>query len=144
MLVADIEHRQRLIDTYDPAAFQTLRHRPSHSTGAGRHVENPFVALQSEHLGQSVSEISADLRRPAIELRGVLRIMETSFVLVPMAMLVTVPAFMIMRVMMTVLVIMVMIVIMFVIAFVFFFHYTVPVFFTFVTFTFTCFLPSLR
>jgi len=82
--VADVEHRERLINTNDPAALEALRHRPSHSTGARRHVENLFIALQNKHFSQFLGEISADPRCSAIKLRRVLRIMEMS--LVPLAM----------------------------------------------------------
>src|SRR5262245_62888181 len=49
VLVADIEHGDRLINTDDPATLEALRHWPSHSTGARRHVENLLVALQHKH-----------------------------------------------------------------------------------------------
>jgi hypothetical protein len=133
MPVADIEHRQRLIDAYDPAAFQSLRHRPGDSTGTGRHVEDRFAAFQREHLGQSVGQIGADLRGPAIELRRMLRIMETGLVLVPMAMVVLVTVLVFVIVGMTVFVSMLMTMVvrmrmfvlvmsMAVIVFIFFFH----------------------
>jgi hypothetical protein len=84
VLVADVEHGERLINTDDPAALEALCHRPSHSTGTRRHVENLFIALQNEHFSQFLGEISTDPRGSAIKLRRVLRVMEMS--LVPMAM----------------------------------------------------------
>ena len=84
MLVADVEHGERLINTNDPAALEALRHRPSHSTGARRHVENLFIALQNEHFSQFLGEISADPRGSAIKLSRVLRVVEMSLVSVAM------------------------------------------------------------
>ena len=110
--MADVEHGERLINTDDPAALEALRHRPSHSTGTRRHVENLFVALQNEHFSQFLGEIGADLRGAAIELRRVLRIMEMS--LVPVLTFVTV----FMSMFMTVLVVVSMFVIMSVVMFV--------------------------
>src|SRR5882724_9260924 len=100
VLVADVEHGERLINTDDPAALEALRHRPSHSTGTRRHVENLFVALQNEHFSQFLGEISADPRGSAIKLRRVLRIMEMSLVPVPvaMSMIVTVAVLVVMSV----------------------------------------------
>jgi hypothetical protein len=100
VLVADIEHREGLINTDDPAALEALRHRPGHSTGTRRHIENLFVALQNEHFSQFLGEISADSGGSAIKLCRVLRIMEMSFVPVPVAM----PVFVIVRVLMPVVV----------------------------------------
>jgi hypothetical protein len=84
VLVADIEHGERLINTDDPAALETLRHRPSHLTGTRRQVEDQFIALQSEHFSQLLGEIATDLRGATIELGRMLRIMEMSFVAVAM------------------------------------------------------------
>ena len=118
--MADIKHGERLINTDDPAALEALRHRPSHSTGARRHIENLFVALQSEHFSQFLGQIGADLRGSAIELCRVLRIMEMSFVPVAVAMPVFVIVSMLMvvnmfvTVVMSVLVIVIMSVVMFV------------------------------
>jgi hypothetical protein len=84
--MADIKHGERLINTDDPAALEALRHRPSHSTGTRRHVENLFISLQNEHFSQFLGEIGADLRSAAIKLCRVLRIIEMSFVPVPAAM----------------------------------------------------------
>ena len=116
MLVADVEHRERLIHTDDPAALEALRHRPSHSTGARRHVENLFIALQNEHFSQFLGEISADSRGSAIKLSRVLRVVEMSLVSVAMpvpmfvTVLVVVSMFVIVRVLMPVFVIMVSVV----------------------------------
>jgi len=100
VLVADVEHGEGLINTDDPAALEALRHRPSHSTGTRRHVENLFVALQNEHFSQLLGEISANPRGSAIELCGVLRIMEMSLVpmRVAMSMIVTVAVLVVMSV----------------------------------------------
>ena len=86
MLVADIEHGEGLINTDNPAALEALRHRPGHSTGTRRHVENLFIALQNEHFSQFLGEISANPRGSAIKLSRVLRIMEMSLVPMPVAM----------------------------------------------------------
>jgi hypothetical protein len=83
VLVADVEHGERLINANDPTALKPLRYRPSHSTGPRRDVENSLIALQDQHFSQFLGEISADSRRSAIKLRRVLRIMEMS--LVPMS-----------------------------------------------------------
>jgi hypothetical protein len=83
VLVPDVEHGERLINANDPTALKPLRHRPSHSTGPRRDVENSLIALQDQHFSQFLGEISADSRRSAIKLRRVLRIMEMS--LVPMS-----------------------------------------------------------
>jgi hypothetical protein len=104
VLVADVEHGERLINTDDPAALEALRHRPSHSTGTRRYIENPFIALQNKHFSQFLGEISADPRSSAIELCRVLRIMKTSFVPVPVAMPVSVIGSMVMPVNMFVIV----------------------------------------
>jgi hypothetical protein len=90
MLVADIEHGERLIDADHPAPIQTLRHRPRHSTGSRSHVEDSFGPLQNEHFSQFLGEIGADLRPAAIKFHGVLRIMEMSFVPVAMPMFMSV------------------------------------------------------
>ena len=103
MPVANVEHGERLINTDDPAALEALRHGPSHSTGARRHVENLFIALQNEHFSQFLGEISADPRGSAIKLCRVLRIMEMSFVPVPVAMPVLVIVSMVMLVIVRVL-----------------------------------------
>jgi hypothetical protein len=84
--VADVEHGERLINTNDPTTLEALRHRPSHSTGTRRHVENLLVALQNEHFRQFFGEIGADPRGAAIKLCRVLGIMEMSFVPVAVAM----------------------------------------------------------
>ena len=102
MLVADVEHGERLINTDNPAALEALRHRPGHSTGTRRHIENLFVALQSEHFSQFLGQIGADLRSAAIKLRRVLRIMEMSFVPVAMPMFVIVSMLMVVTMFVTV------------------------------------------
>ena len=83
VLVADVEHGERLINTDDPAALEALSDRPSHSTGTRRHVENLFIALQHKHFSEFLGEISADPRGSPIKLRRVLRIMEMSFMAMP-------------------------------------------------------------
>jgi fatty acid desaturase len=131
MLVADIEHGESLIDTDDPAGFQPLRHRPSHSTGARRQVENLFIALQREHIGQFLGQIVADLRGPAVKLSGMLRVMKARLVIVCMPLIMTVAKSMLMAVPVLVAVLMFVVifvaVMMTVIVFVFFAHFfTVP------------------
>jgi hypothetical protein len=98
VLVPDVEHRKRLINTNDPTTLEPLRHRPSHSTGPRRDVENPLIALQDKHFSQFLGEISTNSRGSAIKLRRVLRIMEMSFVPVPVAM----PVFVIVSMLMVV------------------------------------------
>jgi len=88
--VAHIEHGEGLINTDDPAALEALRHRPSHSTGPRRDVENLFVPLQDKHFSQFLGEIRANPRGSAIKLRRVLRVMEMSFVPVAMPVFVSV------------------------------------------------------
>ena len=116
MLVADVEHGERLINTDDPAALEALRHRPSHSTGTRCHVENLFIALQNEHFSQFLGEISANPRGSAIKLSRVLRVVEMSLVSVAMPLpmfvtvLVVVSMFVIVRVLMPMFVIMVSVV----------------------------------
>jgi hypothetical protein len=102
--VADVEHGERLINTNDATALEALRHRPGQSTGASRHVENLFVALQNEHFSQFLGEVGADLRGSPIKLCRVLRIVEMS--LVPVAM----PVFVIVSMIVTVAVTMFLIV----------------------------------
>src|SRR5262249_52917185 len=92
MLVADLEHGERLINTDHLAALEPLRHRPSDATGPRRHIENPLIALQDEHFNQLLGKISANPRRAAIKLRRVLRIMEMRLVPVAMTMLMFVSA----------------------------------------------------
>jgi hypothetical protein len=106
VLVADIEHGKRLINTNDPTTLEPLRHRPSHSTGPRCHVENLFVPLQDKHFSQFLGEISTNSRGSAIKLRRVLRIMEMSFVPVSVAMPVFVIVSMLMVVTVAVLVVM--------------------------------------
>jgi hypothetical protein len=110
VLVTHVEHGERLIHTDDPTAPEALRHRPSHSTGARRHVEDLFIALQNEHFSQFLGEISADPRGAAIKLRRVLRIMEMSLVPVAMPMIVSVSVLMVMTMFVTVAVSMFMVV----------------------------------
>lgn len=110
VLVTHVEHGESLIHTNDPAPLEALRHRPSHSTGTRRHVENLFVALQNEHFSQFLGEISADPRGAAIKLRRVLRIMEMSLVPVAMPMIVSVSVLMVMTMFVTVAVSMFMVV----------------------------------
>src|SRR5262245_48578897 len=102
MLVADVEHGERLINADHLATLETLRHRSSHSTGPSRHIENPLIALQDEHFNQLLGKIVANLRSTAIKFRRVLRIMEMR--LVPVAM--TMPMFVIVLVTVPVLVVM--------------------------------------
>ena len=108
VLVADVEHGERLINTDDPAPLEALRDRPSHSTGAGRHVKNLFIALQNEHFSQFLGEISADPRGSPIKLLRVLRIMEMSLVPVAMPMFVSVSVLMVMTMFVTMVVLVVM------------------------------------
>jgi len=96
VLVADVEHGEGLINTDDPAAPEALRHRPGHSTCTRRQIENLFVALQNEHFSQFFSEINADPRGSAIKLCRMLRVVEMSFVLAPVAMPVFVIVLMVM------------------------------------------------
>jgi hypothetical protein len=121
VLVADIEHGEGLINTDDPAALQALRHRPGHSTGTRRQIENLFVALQNEHFSQFLGQISANSGGSAIKLCRVLRIMEMSLVPVAMAvfvigsMVMPVNMFVIVRVLMPMFVVVFATVLMFVI-----------------------------
>src|SRR5262249_28271268 len=92
MLVADLEHGERLINTDHLATLEALRHRSSYSTGPRRHIENPLIALQDEHFNQLLGKISANPRGAAIKLRRVLRIMEMRLVPVAMTMLMFVSA----------------------------------------------------
>ena len=109
VLMADIEHGERLIDANDSSALKPLRHRPSHSAGTRRHVEYLFISLQHQHFSQFLGEIIADPRDSAVKLCRVLRIMEMS--VVPVAMPVFVGVFMVMVVTMFVTVGMAMLVI---------------------------------
>src|SRR5262249_50891315 len=88
VLVADVEHGERLINTDHLATLEALRYRPSHATGPSSHIENPLIALQDEHFNQLLGKIGANPRDAAIKLRRVLRIMEMSLVPVSVAMLV--------------------------------------------------------
>ena len=108
MLVANVEHSERLINTNDPTALKPLRHRPSHSTGSRCHVENPLIALQDEHFSQFLGEIRTNPRRSAIKLRRVLRIMEMSFVPVAMTVFVIVSMLMVVSMFVTVAVLVIM------------------------------------
>src|SRR5258706_10076809 len=83
MPVADVEHRRGLIDPHDAAGREPVRHRAGDAAGARRQVENPLAALERERVGQFLRQISADLRVPAVELRGVLGVVEAGFVIVP-------------------------------------------------------------
>jgi hypothetical protein len=92
VLVTDVEHGERLIDADHLAALEPLRHRPSHSTGPRRHIENPLIALQDEHFNQLLGKISANLRSAAIKLRRMPWVMEMRLVPVAMTMLMFVSA----------------------------------------------------
>ena len=81
VLMADVEHRQRLIDADDAPAVQPLRHRSGHAAGAGGHVEHSFVAFEREHLSQLLRQIAADLGDPPVKFRGVRWVVEMSLVL---------------------------------------------------------------
>jgi hypothetical protein len=108
--VADVEHGERLINTDYLAALEALRHRPSHATGPGRNVENPLIAFQDEHFSQFLGEISTNPRGAAIKRGRVLRIMETSLVLMSVAvtisMFVSMPMLMVASAIVTVAVVM--------------------------------------
>ncbi len=90
--------------------LEALRHRPSHSTGTRRHVKNLFIALQNKHFSEFLGEISANPRGSPIKLRRVLRIMEMSFMAMPVAMtmFVVVSMLMVMTMFVTVAVLVVM------------------------------------
>jgi hypothetical protein len=109
MLVAHVEHGERLINTDDPATREPLGHRPSHSSGPRCHVEDPFVSLQIEHFSKFFGEISADSRDSAVKLRRVLWIMKVSFLPVAMPMFATVSMLVIVSVLMRVFVFMTMV-----------------------------------
>ena len=108
MLVADVEHGERLINTDDPAPLEALGDRPSHSTGAGRHVKNLFIPLQNKHFSQFLGEVSANPRDSPIKLLRVLRIMEMSLVPMAMPMFVRVSVLMVMTVFVTMVVLVIM------------------------------------
>jgi hypothetical protein len=100
VLVADIKHGKRLIDTDHPPAFNAVRHRPRHPACSGRQIENLFIALQYEHIRQLPGQLRAHLRDAAVELGRVLRIVEAPSI----AVLVRVAVFVAVLVMMTVIV----------------------------------------
>jgi hypothetical protein len=84
--MADVKHRQRLIDANDAPPVQPLRHRPGHAAGARGHVEHSFVAFERQHLSQLLRQIAPNLGDPLIELRGMRRVVETGLVLVAVTM----------------------------------------------------------
>jgi hypothetical protein len=99
VLVADVEHRQRLIDADNTPAFDTFRQRPRHTTGAGGQIQNQLIALQSQRFDQLRRQAAAHIRQAAlIELPRVRRIVEASFMLVFVFMTVCVGMIVAMRV----------------------------------------------
>ncbi len=82
MLVAHIEHGQGLIDADDAPGLDVLRQRPRHPPRAGGEIENPFIALERQHLDQLFRKRAANARhRPAVEFGGMRRIVKARFVL---------------------------------------------------------------
>ena len=101
MLVADVEHRQRLIDADDAPAFEMFGQWTSDPPGAGGEIENQFVAFQRQHLDQFFRQGAAHAgERSPIKLGGVSWIVKAGFVLVAVFMVVG----MLMRVIMAVIV----------------------------------------
>ena len=85
MVMADIEHRQRLVDTDDAARLHLLRQRPGNPPGARGQIQNRFVTLQRQRLDQFCRQLAAHVRQAAlVELGGMSGIFETRFVIVGM------------------------------------------------------------
>ena len=91
MVMADIEHRQRLVDTDDAAGLHLLRQRPGNPPGARGQIQNRFVTLQRQRLDQLGRQLAAHVRQAAlVELGGMSGIFETRFVIVAMGIAVVV------------------------------------------------------
>ena len=83
MVMADVEHRQGLVDADDFPAFDLLGQRPGHPSGAGGHIEHQLLALEREHFDQFVRQRSSDIGQPApVEVGGVRRIVKVRLVVV--------------------------------------------------------------
>ena len=83
MMMADVEHGQRLVDADDAARLHLLRQRPGNPPRARRQIQNRFAALQRQRLDQLGRQLAAHVRQAAlVELGGMSRIFETRFVIV--------------------------------------------------------------
>src|ERR1051326_5418839 len=63
MLVADIEHRERLIDSANTSGLQALCERSRDPSGARRKIQNEFVAFEGEHFNELFCQIAANPAR---------------------------------------------------------------------------------
>ena len=83
MLMANVEHRQCLIDADDAPALDMFRQWPGDAPGAGRQVQHNFIAFDRQHLDQFVRQRGANAghRRTPVELGGMRRIVKSCFVL---------------------------------------------------------------
>ena len=87
MVMADVEHRQRLVDADDAAGLHLLRQRPGDPPGARGQIQNRFAALERQRLDQLGRQLAAHVRQAAlVELGGMSGIFETRFVIVAMGM----------------------------------------------------------
>jgi hypothetical protein len=84
MPVADVEHRQGLVDADDAPVFDLFRQWSSHSPGARGQVQHKFIAFDRQHLDQFLRKRIADTGhcRTPVELGGVSGIVESCFVFV--------------------------------------------------------------
>jgi hypothetical protein len=82
--MADIEHRQRLIDANDATRLNMFRERPRDTARARRDIQHQLVAFERQHFDQFLRQRGADTghRRTPVELSGMRRIMKAGFVLV--------------------------------------------------------------
>jgi hypothetical protein len=91
VLVADIKHRHRLIDADDAPALELLRQWPRHSSRTGRQVKNQLIAFERQRFDQFGRQVTSHIRQATlIELGGMRRIVETSFMFVAVRMTVIV------------------------------------------------------
>jgi hypothetical protein len=85
-MVADVEHRQRLIDADDAAAFNAFGQRPRHAAGASGQIQNYFIALQRQRFDQLGGQVHPNIgQRALIELGRMGWIVETRLVTMIMA-----------------------------------------------------------
>jgi hypothetical protein len=80
MVMANVEHRQRLINTENPAALERLGQRPGDTTGTRGKVEDRFATFERQRFDQLLGQIGADIRQaPAVKFRRMSRIVEARF-----------------------------------------------------------------
>jgi hypothetical protein len=107
VVVADVEHRQRLIDAENPPALEGLGQRPGDTTGTRGKVKDHFAAFERQRFDQLAGQIGSDIRQgAAVKFRRMRRIVEARFLAMIVGVVVEMP--MIVRVVMWVLVAVIM------------------------------------